>query len=183
MLRLTPIIVVSTTLLVACGATAPTLLPPSTLTNGAAAVPTLTSSGSIDPCQLMTPQQASAIAGIALDLPTSHVQGLLRECVFIAGSASVFIQLQQSDDSEAVRRTFLSLEAQLSAEASFHVTDLPNLDDGAFLAQAKMNDLTAAGVYVLDGADFFDVVCESAPECSSDQLRQGATIVTSRLRG
>jgi hypothetical protein len=131
---------------------------------------------------LMTAPEASAIAGASLVGEGSQPRGELRECEFLGGPASLFVELQQSSDPGAPMATYEAFESQLASPAShYRITQLPTVANGAFMAQADVEGTTAAGIYVIDGTSFFDIVCSTTPGCDAKELMAGEAFAAGRL--
>jgi hypothetical protein len=165
--------------LMACGGPAPA---PGGRTSAPTTVSSPTPNAGADPCLLMSATEASAIAGTALVAEGSQPRAALRECVFVGGTASLFVDLQQSSDPAALMATFEGFESQLASGASpYTITQVPSLGSLAFTARTVINDSTAAGIYVVDGSSFFDVVCVTTPGCDAQSLMAGEAFAASRL--
>lgn len=165
--------------LIACGGATPA---PGGTTPTPAVVSLPTPNPGADPCLLMSAMEASAIAGTTLVAEGSQPQAGLRECVFIGGTASVFVDLQQSSDPSALLATFEGFESQISSGATpYEITQLPSLGNLAFTARAVVSDATVAGIYVVDGSSFFDVVCVTTPGCDAESLMAGEAFAASRV--
>ena len=177
--RSRPLLLLVPLLLAGC-ASSPSSIPPAS--TSASVAPSNTPPAVPDACQLMTIPEVLAISGAAMVNEGNRAQGDEGQCEFLGGTASLMVELEQSDDPATLIADYDSLKTQLSSPPStFQITLLPNFEGGAFIAHQEINDATAAGIYVLDGRSFFAVICQETPQCSAQQLMSGATFASSKL--
>jgi hypothetical protein len=127
----------------------------------------------IDPCSMMTRQEASTMLGVAVGDGLS-VAG---QCFFrsdASAGVSVTLQLEQKSDSRAAAAAYDAERVRLSSRG-VNIVELTSLADAAFIGHA--GDMGA--IYVRDGSDFYYIVC--GPNCTDQALRLGATRVAGRL--
>jgi hypothetical protein len=134
--------------------TANTTVPPSTPT-------------SLDPCQVITSQVASSLAGASYGAgEESTTQGGGKICTYGSQTTNVFmVEVDQAPDvatAQAEKAQFVSdLEAKLPklTGPGLSVTELPNFADGAVLGVATINSggviINGGAIGVLKGTIFF----------------------------
>jgi len=204
---------VITATLTACSASAstpnPTFAPPATSVPQQAATPTQAPAPAatsapqqpaavntqLDPCQLISSQEASTLAGASFgNGEESTTPGGGKICTYGSQTANVFmIEVAQAPDvktAQADKAQFLAdLQANLQqlTNAGLNVTELPNFADGATMATVNLNiagiSLNGGAIGFLKGTVFFgfsDVVKGGAAP-SSDALQAEATTVLGRL--
>ena len=167
--------------------TPPSQAPAQTVSSSlATAVPT-----SLDPCQLVTSQEASQLAGASFGAgQESTTSGNAKICTYGAQTVNVFmVEVGQAPDVATAQAGKAAAQAafQKVAAKGVTVTELPNFADGAAVLEggAVISGLTFSGsaIYVLKGTVFFGmsdiVVGHAAP--SSAALQAEATIVLGRL--
>jgi hypothetical protein len=128
---------------------------------------------SIDPCTLMTRQEASTILGVSV----GDGQSFAGQCFFrsdASAGTSVTLQLEQKSDSGAATASFHAERVRLSSRGA-NIIEL-DLSGGAFIGH--LGDVSA--IYILDGSNFYYIIC--GPNCTDEALRTGATLVAGRLR-
>ena len=155
------------------------------------AVPT-----SLDPCQLVTAQEASTLAGATFGAgKESTTEGNAKICTYGAQTANVLNSyvVQAPDVATAQAAEAAGLAAAKDAAekqapgVNFSQTELANFADGALVISASATisgqTLAISGIYVLSGTTFFaitDVVLgQSAP--TSDALQAQARVVLGRI--
>ncbi len=155
----------------------------------ATAVPT-----SIDPCQLISAQEAGTLAGATFGPGKAEtLQGNSRMCTYGAGSKNVFnVIVAVAPDVATAQKQEASAEADLKANAAqlnqgLTITKLPGFAPGtdAVLVELKPNALGIGGraIYVLRGTTFFgfnDLVFGAAAP-SADAVKAEAMTVLGRL--
>jgi hypothetical protein len=190
-------------LLSACSAAtstpAPTAAPVPTATLAPAAV--LPQSAQVvatplDPCQLVTQAEASALAGTTFGAgqERSNPEGL-KICAYSTQSSNVFTveaaQATSVAEAQNYKDQFLAeLQSNLGqlSDQGINVTQLPNFADGAVLASASFSgqgiSMNGSAIGVLKGTVFFgfsDVVIGGGAAPTSDALQSEATTVLGRL--
>ena len=130
----------------------------------------------IDPCALMTQQEASTMAGVALS--TGRLTSA--ECYFggYTPETSITLQVSQGQDPVTARAVFNATKDRVSS--SWTVTDMPAIDDAAVIVRLDSGGSSLSGIVVLDGSVVFNLVCEQ-PACSNVELEAGAKIVAGQL--
>lgn len=169
---------------------APTPTPVSTSTpagtSGPTAVPT-----SVDPCQLVTSQEASQLAGVLFGAGKEETtSGNGRLCVYGYQTLNVFtVEVAQAPNLAAAQAAKAEALAGIQELASKGVTltQLPNLADGAVVAQGGAaisgQTFSVSSIGVLKGTIFFGfselVLGHPAP--SSAAMQAQAQICLGRL--
>jgi len=137
------------------------------------------SSGTLDPCALLSPEEASAVNGVTYGAGTAHtLTPIASECVWQTSSpgASVVLQLAQGATPDQAQTAYAEA---LAAQADFNVVDVPNLGDKAAIVRAKK--LVTGGIYVLQGFIGFDVVYLNGTAPTDAQLVADAQLIQGRL--
>jgi hypothetical protein len=150
----------------------------------------------LDPCQLVTAQEASTLAGATFGAgKESTTEGNAKICTYGAQTANVLnVYVVQAPDVATAQKAEAAALAAAEAVAqkqapgvSFSQTELANFADGALVVTASATisgqTLAISGIYVLSGTTFFaitDVVLnQSAP--TSDALQAQARVVLGRI--
>lgn len=152
----------------------------------ATAVPT-----SLDPCQLVTSQEASQLAGASFGAgQESTTSGNGKICTYGAQTLNVFmVEVGQAPDVATAQAGKAEAQAAFERVATkgVTVTELPSFADGAAVLEggAVVSGMTFSGsaIYVLKGTIFFGMsdvlVGHAAP--TSPALQAQATVVLGRL--
>jgi hypothetical protein len=150
---------------------------------------------SLDPCQLVTSQEASSLAGTSYGAGREETTpGGGKICIYGYQTTNVFtVEVAQAPDvatAQAAKAQFLAdLQSKLQqvANEGLNVTQLPNFADGAVFAQANISlggqTISGSSIGVLKGTIFFGfsdlVVGHGAP--SSSAMQSQAQTVLGRL--
>ncbi len=196
-----------TVLLAACAPTGSALTPtPTSLIGSApnpASVPTAANATqppaaqtSLDPCQVITSQEASTLAGATFGagVESTTQDGGGKICTYGANTTNVFmVEVAQAADvatAQAAKAQFISdLEANMAqlAAGGLTVTELPNLGDGATMGIAAINiageTINGGAIGVLKGTIFFgfsDLV-RGGPAPTSAALQSEAQTILGTL--
>jgi hypothetical protein len=135
----------------------------------------------LDPCQLLTTEQASAVNVITYAAGVSHVMGSGGvECVWQSKSppASVTVQVAVFP---SVSEAEIAYAEQTAGQNGFAVEPLTGFADDAAIARASGAGLSTGGIYVRDGSTFFDVVYLNGTAPTDDQLKGFATTILGEL--
>ncbi len=197
---------VFTVLLAACSPTtstpnpAPTSMPPSLPTSlptsAASNLPNQSApSTPLDPCVLITSQEAGTIAGTTFGTGLEgSISAEAKTCTYGSQTTNVFfIEVAQAPDiatAQADKAQFLAdLQANLAqlTTAGLNITELPNFADGATMATVSISTggetINGGAIGFLKGTIFFgfsdEVVGNAAP--GSAALQAEATTVLGRL--
>jgi hypothetical protein len=151
---------------------------------------------SLDPCQLVTAQEASSLAGTTLPAGTEGTQGSnIKTCTYGSMSSVMFIVdvAQAPDMASANAMVTQGKAALLAALQTFAktgtstVTPLPNLGDGGYLvtmsATVSGQTMNIAGISVRKGTTFFGLTdwATGQSATSSAALQSEAQTVLGRL--
>jgi len=143
---------------------------------------------SLDPCQLVTSQEASQLAGVSYGVgEEGTTSGGGKRCVYGANTLNVFtILVAQAPDVATAKAGKAEAEAALSQQAgnSVSFTEIPGLGDGAAY---MVGSVTVAGktikgsaIYVLKGTIFFgfsDLALSGATPTAAAMQAQAQTIL------
>ncbi|MGD0708550.1 MAG: hypothetical protein ABSA51_08855 [Anaerolineaceae bacterium] len=147
---------------------------------------------SLDPCQLIDSQEASALAGASFGAgEESTTSGGGRICTYGAQTANVFlVEVGQAPDvatAKAYKANFLAdLQANLQQLTSGGLTptELPNYADGAVTAQVSLNaggeTINGSAFGFLKGTVFFgfsDLVLGGAAPSSASMQSEADTVL------
>jgi hypothetical protein len=118
---------------------------------------------SLDPCQLVTAQEASTLAGATFGAGVeSTTSGHGKICTYGGRTLNVFMVIVgQAPDAATAKAEEAQAEGQLKAQAPKGVTYtlLPNLADGGAMISDTISmsgqSVGASAIYVLKGATFF----------------------------
>jgi len=135
----------------------------------------------LDPCQLLTTEQVSAVNVITYPAGVSHVMGSGgAECVWQSSSppASVTVQLAVFP---SVSEAEIAYAEQTAGQNGVAVEPLTGFADDAAIARASAGGLSTGGIYVRDGSTFFDVVYLNGTVPTDDQLKYYATLILGEL--
>ncbi len=197
-IHLAAAVLVLAALLAGCGASTPTPLPLPTASPTLAPTDTVQATAAptaLDPCQLISSQEASALAGATYGAgaESSTPEGL-KICTYGYQTAAPFtidvFQAKSVDDAKAAKAKFLSdLQANLAQLASqgLTVTDLPNFADGATVGHVNISTgqgtINGNAFGFLKGTVFFgfSVITENGTAPTDQAMQAMATTVLSRL--
>jgi hypothetical protein len=151
---------------------------------------------SLDPCQLVTAQEASTLAGATFGAgKESTTEGNAKICTYGAQTANVLnsyvVQAPDVATAQAAEAAGLAA-AKAAAEqqapgVTISQTELPNFADGALVISASATisgqTLAISGIYVLSGTTFFAItdVVLGQPAPTSDALQAQARVVLGRI--
>lgn len=159
--NLTLTAIVAIVLSAACGSS-PTSNP-SPNTSSAVASPTASAkAGTLDPCLLVTMQEASALAGITLGAGVEKtIATNSQQCIYSNQSSYIFTVgvIQASSPSEAqagMQAAVASIQSQ--TDFSVTVTQLPSFADGGVEVQGGASGASVAGIYALHSSVAFGFV-------------------------
>lgn len=93
-------------------------------------------------------------------------------------AASLSLQVIQTPDALTALAEFNAMKLRLSSP--WIVTEVPALEDAAALARLESGGTSLSGVFVVDGAVVFNIVCEQLA-CSSAKLETGAKLIAGQL--
>lgn len=177
------------------GASATTTTPAPTATPVATAASSPSGSHAVgplpsdfDPCTLLTTDQATAINGLSYGPGTAHaLRNGLVECVWGHASppGSITVQVLVAPSADEASTAFANAQADLRGFGPHPVTGFfkppQTADEQADIAQAPAGTVSTGGIYVQDGAVYFDVVYLGGAAPSDGQLTVAALLVLGAL--
>lgn len=134
--------------------------------------------GPIDPCTLLTKDEASGYIGAKLGAGTLETVSPDKVCTWAKGTTKLKIFLAPPTDPVAAKAYYDAHKGEIPPGAV--VTEYPNLYNGSLIAKASLPFGTISGIFVLDGNHFFELYCE-VPACSDQNLMDGAAVIHGRL--
>ena len=134
--------------------------------------------GPINPCTLLTQDEASGYIGATLG--TGKLEQVTPDmvCTWAKGTTKLKIFLTPPTDPTAAKAYYEAHKSEIPPLAV--ISELPNLFDGSLIASAKLPQGTLDGIFVLDGNHFFELYCEY-PACDGQKLMDGANLIAGRL--
>ena len=133
---------------------------------------------SIDPCSLLTADEASKAIGKQLSAGVSLVADKDRECQFKSGVTLVnLILAPQAPDAATAQAYWDAERAQVPAGVNVH--DLSQWDRSAY-GSGSFGGQSISALFVIDGTYFFDLYCQF-PACTETSSVAAATSITGRL--
>jgi hypothetical protein len=133
--------------------------------------------GPIDPCTLLTTDEASTLIGTKLGDGVSTTVDPLRVCTFKKGTTEVKLFLGGPTDTAAADAYWDSERAQVPADIP--LTDLTLFDRSAF-GSGSAGGLSIGALFAIDGNYFFDLYC-GLPACTKDASITAAQLIAGRL--
>jgi hypothetical protein len=134
--------------------------------------------GAIDPCTLLTTDEASTLMGMKLSAGVSEILDPDRVCRFRSGVTEVGLILAPPAPDTATATAYWDAErAQLPAGVT--VTDLTLFDRSAY-AFGSAAGKSVSALFVIDGQNFFDLFC-LFPGCTQGASVTAAYLITGRL--
>lgn len=151
----------------------------------ATAVPT-----AVDPCQLVTQDEASKLAGVSLGKgKASTLENHGKQCIYTATGLAFSVTVLQAPDQatvDAAKQQVLS-ELQKSAGKAVTTTPLSGIGDDAMLLTMSTTvqgmTVKVIGIYLLKGTLFvaFSDLALGHPVPSSNDMQAQAQTIVSRL--
>ena len=150
----------------------------------------------LDPCQLISSQEASALAGASFGNGVEDTtSGGLKTCTYSSQTTNVFtvdvVQAPDVNTAKADKAQFLAdLQASLQqlTNEGLNITQEPNFADGAVLADVSVNGggiiMNGSAIGFLKGTIFFgfsDIVVGGGAAPDAKALHSEATTVLGRL--
>ena len=156
-------------------ATSPSSEPAASSGGGGGAQPT---PGSIDPCSLLTADEASKAMGKKLSAGVSAQVDPDRVCTFKTGLTEVKVFLAPPAPDAATAQAYWD-KARSEVPAGISVTDLPDFDRSAY-GSGQAGGASLSGLFVIDGTNFFEFYC-GFPACSQTASLGAAQLIAGRL--
>jgi hypothetical protein len=148
---------------------------PAASSGGGGAQPT---PGSLDPCSLLTADEASTAMGRKLGAGVSAELHPDRICTFKGGLSEVKVILAPPAPDAATAKAYWDA-ARTQVPAGIPIKDLSVFDRSAFGA-GSAGGMSLSALFVIDGTTFFDFFCE-LPGCSEDASVAAAQLIAGRL--
>jgi len=134
--------------------------------------------GNVDPCSLLTTEEASTLMGMTLSAGVSTILDPGRVCTFKSGHSEVRLLLAPQAPDAATAQAYWDAErAQVPAEIT--ITDLTMFDRAAY-GSASIGGQSLSALFVISGTFFFDLYC-GFPACSQDASVTAAQLIVGRL--
>ena len=134
--------------------------------------------GSIDPCTLLTADEASKLMGKKLGAGVSTTLDPDRVCTFKSGLTEVKLFLAPPAPDSATAQAYWDA-ARADVPAELPVKDL-NLFDRAAFGAGSAGGLSLSALFVIDGQVFFDLYC-GFPACTETASVAAAQLIAGRL--
>ena len=135
-------------------------LPTPEASSEAVAVPTV-----INPCDLVTAEEASALTGLTFPASTPSTLGGLAICSYGQEGNAFNVEVSVAPDAATAKKAEQEAMAQAKSDlpVNFKVTQLPGFAPGVDAAMAQFagslqgTTVSAIGIYLLKDAVFFDI--------------------------
>jgi len=184
---------IATTAVTLAPTVAPTVAPTATPAGVGSAVPTDLATGvptSLDPCQLVTSQEASQLSGASYVAGVeSTTAGNGKMCTYGGQTTNVFeVIVGQEPDvaSDQAGKAAAEADIQKAAGKGIQFIELPTLADGAayFVGSVSVSGvkINASAIYVLKGTVFFGFSDEAlGPTPTASALQAQVQTILTRL--
>ena len=134
--------------------------------------------GSIDPCSLLTADEASTAIGKKLSAGVSTQLDPDRACTFKNGTSEVKVILAPpASDAKAAQADWD--QARSEVPAGIPINDLTYFDRSAYGSGSAVG-VSVSAMFVIKGTSFFDFYC-GFPACSQDASVAAAQLIAGRL--
>jgi hypothetical protein len=134
--------------------------------------------GSIDPCSLLTKDEASTAIGKTVGAGVSATLDPDRVCTFKNGLTEVKLILAPPAPDAKTAQAYWDAERG-QVPAGVNVTDVAGFDRAAY-GSGSLNGLSISALFVIHGTTFFDFYC-GLPACSKDASVTAANAIVARL--
>jgi hypothetical protein len=134
--------------------------------------------GSIDPCTLLTADEASKAIGKKLSAGVSTQVDPERVCTFKNGTTEVKVILAPPAPDAKTAQAYWD-QARSEVPAGVPVKDLTYFDRSAY-GSGSAGGLSLSALFVIDGTIFFDFYC-GFPACSETASVAAAQLIAGRL--
>lgn len=148
----------------------------SAATPSAVAAATTSGPQTLDPCRLLTIQEASQIFGVTLTATQRGSDGI--SCTYSTGTTSVTITVHQASNAAAAMQGLQDAIAKLKTSGAT-ATALSGIGDAAYETSVTVAGRTIAGIDGVRGTVLFTV--GGQPNLADAALRQAALTVVGRL--
>jgi hypothetical protein len=189
--------------------TAPVSIPSATDTSNPGSTDSAASTGtgpsgvpvSLDPCQLLTQSEASALSGVTYPAgkESTDNNGAFKECVYSTGTRSVTVEVAQAQSAADAQTAYAQAQARVQQELKqqlpagiplpkVNITNVSGLGDKATALQVGGTVLGRtfgiSGIYVIKGATFVafqDLSIGAGPSASQSAMVAQATTTVGRV--
>jgi hypothetical protein len=152
----------------------PTASPPASAeVAGGSATP-----GNVDPCSLLTKEEASTLMGKTLSAGVSTTLDPGRVCTFKSGLSEVRLILAPQAPDAATAQAYWDAQ-RAEVPAGMTITDVTGFDRAAY-GSASLSGQSLSALFVISGTFFFDLYC-GFPACSQDASVTAAQLIVGRL--
>lgn len=134
--------------------------------------------GSIDPCSLLTADEASTAIGKKLSAGVSTQVDQERVCTFKNGLTEVKLILAPPAPDAATAQAYWDAE-RAQVPGDIPIKDLSEFDRSAY-ASGSAGGTSLSALFVIDGTTFFDFYC-GFPACGENASVAAAELITGRL--
>jgi hypothetical protein len=134
--------------------------------------------GSIDPCSLLTADEASQAIGKKLSAGVSTQLDPNRVCTFKNGLTEVKVILGPPAPDAKTAQAYWD-QARSEVPAGVPVKDLTYFDRSAY-GSGSAGGVSLSALFVIDGTNFFDFYC-GFPACSETASVAAAQLIAGRL--
>ena len=148
---------------------------PAASSGGGGAQPT---PGSLDPCSLLTADEASTAMGKKLSAGVSSEAGPDRVCTFKSGLSEVKLILAPPAPDAKTAQAYWD-QARSEIPADIPIKDLSDFDREAY-GSGSGAGVSISALFVIDGTTFFDFYC-GFPLCAETASAAAAQLIAGRL--
>jgi hypothetical protein len=134
--------------------------------------------GPIDPCSLLTTDEASTAIGKKLSAGVSTTADPLRVCTFKSGQTEVKLFVAPPAPDAATAQAFWDSERS-QVPADIPVKDVSGFDRAAF-GSGSLGSVSLGALFVIHGTTFFDLYC-GYPACTEAASVTAAHLIVGRL--
>ncbi|HEY6012402.1 MAG TPA: hypothetical protein VIU37_00285 [Candidatus Limnocylindrales bacterium] len=132
----------------------------------------------IDPCSLLTADEASKAIGKKLSAGVSTLVDKDRECTFKSGLTEVKVIVAPPAPDAATAQAYWD-KARSEIPAGVPVKDVTGFDRAAY-GSGSAGGASLSALFVIDGTTFFDLYC-GFPMCSQAASVAAARLIVGRL--
>ena len=157
---------------------APTAAPAETASESPSEAGPSATPGSIDPCTLLTADEASTLKGTTLGAGVSADLDPDRVCTFKSGTSEVKVILAPPAPDSATANAYWDAE-RAQVPTGITITDLTLYDRSAY-GSGTATGVPVSAIFVIKGQYFFDLYC-GFPACSQDASVTAAQLIANRL--
>jgi hypothetical protein len=134
--------------------------------------------GPIDPCSLLTQEEASTAVGTTLGVGAASILERGRVCTWKAGSTEVKVILAPPAADPATAQAYWDAARQ-DLQSGINVNDVSGFDRAAY-GSGGASGFTVSALFVIKGAQFFDFYC-GLKACTEPASVTAANLIVARL--